>query len=125
MRNFETNKKILSLLTAGMILITPLTANAKTKKGKGTENQISIKQVIDQFDLDTFNSISNKGAKYVNKRIKYYGEIKRDSKCLTHLVNRQFMDSDDVREILDTMVFDDTTLEGEFATVPYANNLIN
>lgn len=100
MKNIDIRNKFLSLLTAGMIMATPVAANAENAKSESTSNSSTeftlVQQEVQKTPLNMNEYINGiaEGMNYLNKfsMAKKYAHMQQDFQDFYYLVNRTYMD---------------------------------
>jgi hypothetical protein len=81
--------------------------------------------VFTPFDHEEFDKLVGEAYDAVMAKCPYEGDVRRDIQCLVYLVNRKYMSQDDANIIMNSIVFGDDAVNGEFDNIPPANNVIS
>ncbi len=128
MSKYNLNTKLISMLSACVLMGTPVMANASETEEDNSNENIKVyaqEYVFTPLDTVEFDNVVGDFYNYVTGEIKYTGDLRRDIQSLVYLVNHKYITKEDAYVILDSIVFGETNLEGEFANVPFANDVIN
>ena len=128
MKNIKISKKFLSMLTAGMLMATPVVGH--TEKNNEENSETSFKLVQQIRKEATMTSVEyalgvEKAYNYLTKFISY-GDMQRDLQCLYYMVNIEAMSKDVQKELIDNgYVFETNFDEGKYQNFENAYGLIN
>lgn len=129
MKNIRISKKLLSMLTAGVLMATPVMAHANSNKTEDT-NETEFTLVVQEKEFtpltmdEYYIGISNSYS-YLSKFIQYNG-MQEDLQCLYYLTNREYMPLEDEQELIDGgIVYKTSVEEQKFENFMRAYNLIN
>ena len=129
MKNIRISKKLLSMLTAGVLMATPVMAHANSNKTEDT-NETEFTLVVQEKEFtpltmdEYYIGISNSYS-YLSKFIQYNG-MQEDLQCLYYLTNREYMPLEDEQELIDSgIVYKTSVEEQKFENFMRAYNLIN
>ena len=129
MKNIKISKKLLSMLTAGVLMATPVMANAESNESENT-NESEFTLVVQEKEIkpltyEEYYLGVKKAYEYLVQFINYDG-MQGDLQCLYYLTNRAYIPSDvEERLISEGIVFRTNMDEGEFESFMRAYNLIN
>lgn len=128
MKNIKVSKRLLSMISAGMLMATPVMANSESvSDDEFNEDFTLVMQVRESNPMteEEFRFGCGYAYTYLKQFIDYDG-MQQDLQCLYYLVNREFI-PEDVEESLISQgfVFETNVNEGEYRTFTNAYNLIN
>ena len=129
MKNIRISKKLLSMLTAGVLMVTPIAANANSNESEETNNKefTLVMQEKDYAPLGLVEFAAGVGEayEYLTQFINYDG-MQQDLQCLYYLTNREYIPGDDERELIARgYVFETSIDEQKYENFARAYNLIN
>ena len=94
MKNVKISKKLLSLLTAGMLFAMPISANANDEKNEDSnENSFKLVQQVKEKTPITMAEYSlgiQNAYAYLSQFIGY-DNMQADLQCLYYLINREYI----------------------------------
>lgn len=128
MKNLKLSKKLLSMLTAGVLMVTPVMANADSEvENTNDEGFKLIKQDKEFKPLDMneyFEGVKNSYnylVNYIN-----YDNMQEDLQCLYYLVNREYIMKEDEESLISSGIVYETNFdEQKYENFMRAYNLIN
>ena len=129
MKNINLRKKLLSMLTAGVLMATPVMANADGNESENTD-ETTFTLVVQEKEFTPLNFdeyyLGVKNAyDYLSQFIKY-DNLQKDVQCLYYLTNRSYMPSDVEENLIsEGIVFSTNLNNGEYENFMRAYNLIN
>ena len=129
MKNIRLSKKLLSMLTAGVLMATPVMANADCNENENTnENEFTLVMQEKDFTplyMEEFYEGVKNAYGYLKQFIDY-GTLQQDLQCLYYLVNREYIDADTEEELIRSgIVYETDVNEQKFENFMRAYNLIN
>ena len=129
MKNIRISKKLLSMLTAGVLFSTPVVANANSNETENT-NSTSFALVMQEKEftplgLDEFCTGVEKAYNYLNSFIPY-DTLQEDLQCLYYLVNREYIPKEDEEDLINSGIVYKTNFdEQKYENFMRSYNLIN
>ena len=129
MKNIRISKKLLSMLTAGVLMATPVMAHTEEVNEEST-NETEFTLVIQEKDftpltIDEFYLGVKNAFEYLKEFIEY-DSLQQDLQCLYYLTNRDYITGDDERELIaNGFVFETDFSEQKYENFMHAYNLIN
>ena len=129
MKNIKISKKLLSMLTAGVLMVTPVASHANGNEKESTIDKefTLVMQEKDLAPLDIAEYTFGVGAsyEYLKQFINYDG-MQQDLQCLYYLTNREYITGDDERELIARgYVYETSIDEQKYENFMRAYNLIN
>ena len=129
MKNVKFNKKLLSMLTAGVLFATPVAANAETKSQNGYNDHeftlvVQDKEIKPLTMVEFYNGVKE-AYDYLTKFINY-DNLQGDLQSLYYLVNREYIPDEVEQELISSgIVFETSFTEQKYENMMRAYNLIN
>ena len=128
MKNIKVSKRLLSMISAGMLMATPVMANSESVNEDNYNDDFSLVMQVKESNPMTEEEFSF-GCKFAYNYLKQYinyDGMQQDLQCLYYLVNREFIPAD-VEEYLinEGFVFETDIAKGDYRTFTNAYNLIN
>ena len=129
MKNIKISKKFLSMLTAGMIMATPVIANSESNKSeKNNETEFTLvmqEKDVKPLTLDEYTRGVDGAYSYLSKYIRY-DNMQADLQCLYYLVNREYMPIEVEEYLIENGIVYETNIEEQkYENFVRAYNLIN
>lgn len=129
MKNIKLSKKFLSMLTAGVLMATPVMANADSNKEENT-NEETFELVMQEKDFTPLTMteyyLGVEAAYNYLKEFIPYDTLQRDLQCLYYLTNREYMPKEDEEELIaNGIVYETNFDEQKYENFMRAYNLIN
>lgn len=129
MKNIKINKRLLSMLTAGVLMATPVMANAENEKSENTSDT-EFTLVMQEKDyapltIEEYRLGVKEAYNYLVQFINY-DNMQADLQCLYYLVNREYIPADVERDLIsDGIVYETDFNEQKYENFMRAYNLIN
>ena len=127
MKNLRVSKKLLSMLTAGVLMTTPVIANSDKENDNANESNFELVQQVKYNTPLTMEEyvlgVKNAYAALVSKI--NYDNIQADLQCLYYLTNRAYISSDLENKLINDGIVYETHLYDEMENFMRSINLIN
>lgn len=128
MKNIKISKKLLSMLTAGVLMTTPVMAHTESNDETSCDSEFSLMMQEKDFTpitIDEYYLGVKEAYEYLKKYIDY-DYLQQDLQCLYYLVNRDYITGSDEKELInDGFVFETNIEEQKFENFMHAYNLLN
>ena len=128
MKNVKFSKKLLSMLTAGVLMATPVMANADSNEDTNTNNGFELIKQDKEFrplNMNEFFDGVKSSYDYLSQFISY-DNMQEDLQCLYYLVNREYIQKEDEEELINSgYVYETNFDEQKYENFMRAYNLIN
>ena len=129
MKNVRISKKLLSMLTAGVLMATPVMAHNEEYREESTnDNEFTLIMQEKDFTPLTIEDVCL-GVEYAYNYLKEfisYDTLQQDLQCLYYLTNREYMDSETEEELITSgIVYETDFNEQKYENFMRAYNLIN
>ncbi len=123
--NLKCYKKLLAMLTAGMMFATPVAGLSESNESEKV-NETTISEEVSNalLDVNEFNERVEKAYNYLTKFINY-DSLRTDLQCLYYLVNREYMPDEDAKFLEENIVHGTDVANGEYQNFIDAYHLIN
>lgn len=126
--NLKCYKKLLAMLTAGMMFATPVAGLSESNESEKT-NESSYELVMQNKDvapmtIEEFKLLVKHANEYLKERIDY-NTMLNDLQCMEYLMNREYMTDDDAKELESGYVHGTDIANGEYQNFVDAYHLIN
>ncbi len=128
MKNIKISKKLLSLLTAGMMFATPVaSANSEKSKNNNKNDFELIQQTKEKSPITMVEyKLGVQNAYVYLSQFINYDNMQADLQCLYYLVNREYMPKDIEEELINSGIVYETNFdEQKYENFMRAYNLIN
>lgn len=129
MKNIRISKKLLSMLTAGVLMATPVMGHTEEYNEENTNNQ-EFTLVMQEKDftpliMEEFYLGVEASYNYLKEFIPY-DTLQQDLQCLYYLTNREYMPKEDEEELISSgIVYETDFSEQKYENFMRAYNLIN
>ncbi len=129
MKNIRISKKLISMLTAGVIMATPIASNTESVESSNN-NDTNFTLVMQEkeftpLSIEEYRLGVEYAYNYLSNFIKY-DNLQEDLQCLYYLVNREYMPSEYEEELIERGIVYKTSIdEQKFENFMRAYNLIN
>ena len=128
MKNLKITKKLLSMLTAGVLMVTPVMANADSEVENTNNNEFKLIKQDKEFKPLNMNEYFEGVKNSYNYLVQFinYDNMQEDLQCLYYLVNREYIQKEDEEELISTGIVYETNFdEQKYENFMRAYNLIN
>ena len=128
MKNIKISKKLLSMLTAGVLMATPVMAHTESNDETSYDSEFTLIMQEKDFTpitIDEYYLGVKEAYEYLKKFIDY-DYLQQDLQCLYYLVNRDYITGSDEEELINNgFVFETNIEEQKFENFMHAYNLLN
>ena len=127
-KNFDFRQRLLSILTAGMILVTPTIGKADSNTENDNEQEFALVMQEKDFTPMTIEEyrLGIKEAYNYLKMFIDYDYLQQDLQCLYYLVNRDYLTGATEEDLINNgIVFETSINEQKFENFMHAYNLLN
>ena len=128
MKNIRISKRLLSMLTAGVLMATPVMANTESNEENTSESEFTLvvqDRELTPMTMDEFYLGVKNAYEYLSKFIKY-DDLQKDLQCLYYLTNRSYITEEDENELINSgIVYETNIKEDKYENFMFAYNVIN
>ena len=130
MKNINFRQRFLSIITAGMLLVTPTIGHTDDNKNEDNNSEQEFTLVMQEKEIKPMTIEEFRlGVKEAYDYLKVfidYDDLQKDLQCLYYLVNRDYIKGDVEKELINNGIVYETSIdEQKFENFMYAYNVLN